>query len=374
MPTFRVDDDGDVEMSVPQPVYEFVSAPELTAWEQESLVNWRRERERYVEKIQQKCRTSNGPFDAAVMRVRDTVKPKVLKHLARYVLRKPVEDITDADIMAKVRERTTTLQNGHIPDVQAFFKANLRMDMSEKDIDARVLKYFVDFDQLVEDNGFESMLGIGSTADKIERLVLLQNKDARTDDVALHDLILQRATAQHHYHLMQLEEKPDKRVATAGNKKPNGTKAKPKPSGEPSTKLNEQKADAKQRLEEARAQIPIRPDSGADCCFLPEEYVKELQAVDTNVKTQKLDQPVPVELAGGKMEYCHYKCTVDLLLGTKAGPVHSLEIDVDGMMEQLAAGSVEQDDGDDLDNEPEVGRDETDSVAETLETLVQDAE
>ncbi|KAG1687464.1 hypothetical protein DVH05_005155 [Phytophthora capsici] len=161
MPTYRLDADGDVEMSIPQPVYEFVSAPELNAWDQESLVNWKRERERYVEKIQQKCRTSNEPFDAAVMRVRDTVKPRLLKHLARYVLRKPMEEITDADIMAKVRERTSTLQNGHIPDVLSFFKANLRMDMSEKDIDARVLKYFVGFDQLVEDHGFESMLGVG---------------------------------------------------------------------------------------------------------------------------------------------------------------------------------------------------------------------
>ncbi|KAE9127791.1 hypothetical protein PF010_g4763 [Phytophthora fragariae] len=261
MPTFRVDADGDVEMSIPQPVYEFVSAPELTAWDQESLVNWRRERERYVEKIQQKGRTSNEPFDAAVMRVRDTVRPKLLRHLARYVLRKAVEDITDADIMAKVRERTSTVQNGHIPDVQSFFKANLRMDMSEKDIDARVLKYFVDFDQLVEDHGFETLLGVGSVSDsgyrdrmkqrckllvaglapamlkvEIERLVLLQHKDAKADDVALRDLILERATAQQHYDLMQMEEKPDKRQAATVNKKNPELKAKPRTSGEPAVK------------------------------------------------------------------------------------------------------------------------------------------
>ncbi|KAG1708147.1 hypothetical protein DVH05_024830 [Phytophthora capsici] len=54
MPTYRLDADGDVEMSIPQPVYEFVSAPELNAWDQESLVNWKRECEPYVEKIQQK--------------------------------------------------------------------------------------------------------------------------------------------------------------------------------------------------------------------------------------------------------------------------------------------------------------------------------
>eukprot|EP00644_Phytophthora_capsici_P007156 jgi/Phyca11/16775/fgenesh1_pg.PHYCAscaffold_22_\ len=159
MPTYRLDADGDVEMSIPQPVYEFVSAPELNAWDQESLVNWKRERERYVEKIQQKCRTSNEPFDAAVMR--------------------PMEEITDADIMAKV---------------------------------------------------------------EIERLVLLQNKDAKTDDVVLRDLILQRATAQQHYHLMQLEEKPDKRAAVSSGKKTVEAKSKPQKSTESTAKPNEKKS------------------------------------------------------------------------------------------------------------------------------------
>ncbi|KAG6613145.1 uncharacterized protein IUM83_18783 [Phytophthora cinnamomi] len=427
MPTFRVDADGDVEMSIPQPVYEFVSAPELTAWDQESLVNWRRERERYVEKIQQKCRTSNGSFDAAVMRVRDTV-----------------------------RERASTLQNGHIPDVQSFFKANLRMDMSEKDIDARVLKYFVDFDQLVEDHGFETLLGVGSVSAtgyrdrmkqrcklliaglapamlkvEIERFVLLQHKDAKADDVALRDLILERATAQQHYHLMQMEEKPDKRQTVTVNKKNPELKAKPRTSGEPAAKqteknpvrvravgsarggghfaqqcptaTEEQKAEARRRLDEARArkvkaarvakspgrrrvvinevlEIPFRPDSGADCCFLPEEYLRELQAVDTSVHPIKLDNPVAVELAGGKVDHCHFECTVDLLLGTEEefllgdDLLKSLGIDVDGMIEQLAVGSLEQDDGDDLNDETKVGRDEAESVEESLGALIQDAE
>ncbi|KAJ8548474.1 hypothetical protein ON010_g11198 [Phytophthora cinnamomi] len=163
-----------------------------------------------------------------------------------------------------VRERASTLQNGHIPDVQSFFKANLRMDMSEKDIDARVLKYFVDFDQLVEDHGFETLLGVGSVSAtgyrdrmkqrcklliaglapamlkvEIERLVLLQHKDAKADDVALRDLILERATAQQHYHLMQMEEKPDKRQTVTVNKKNPELKAKPRTSGEPAAKQTE---------------------------------------------------------------------------------------------------------------------------------------
>ncbi|KAE8908713.1 hypothetical protein PF001_g4709 [Phytophthora fragariae] len=44
------------------------------------------------------------------------------------------------------------------------------------------------------------------------------------------------------------------------------------------------------------------------------------------------------------------------------------------MIEQLAAGSLEQDDGDGLDDEPKVGRNEADAVAESMGALIQDAE
>ncbi|KAG3096436.1 hypothetical protein PI125_g15984 [Phytophthora idaei] len=77
---------------------------------------------------------------------------------------------------------------------------------------------------------------------EIERLVLLQNKEAKTDDVALRDLILQRATAQQHYHLIRLEEKPDKRATTSGNKKGSESKSKSPASSESVAKPSEKKA------------------------------------------------------------------------------------------------------------------------------------
>ncbi|GMG16966.1 unnamed protein product [Phytophthora fragariaefolia] len=160
--------------------------------------------------------------------------------------------------MAKVRERTSTLQNGHIPDVQSFFKANLRMDMSEKDIDARVLKYFVDLDQLVEDDGFETLLGVGSVS-----------------DTGYRDRMKQRSLPPD-----ANGRKPDKRQTATVNKKNPESKAKPRTSGEPAarqtekkpgpregcwickgahfaqqrpTATEEQKTEARRRLDEARA-------------------------------------------------------------------------------------------------------------------------
>ncbi|KAG2832871.1 hypothetical protein PC116_g23342 [Phytophthora cactorum] len=37
---YTVDSDGDVEMTVPQPVYKFICAPLLGKWEQGALFTW----------------------------------------------------------------------------------------------------------------------------------------------------------------------------------------------------------------------------------------------------------------------------------------------------------------------------------------------
>ncbi|EGZ29196.1 hypothetical protein PHYSODRAFT_468876 [Phytophthora sojae] len=49
MSRFRLESDGDAVMTVPQPIFEVVLPPKLEAWDQASLVTWRRAREQYEE-------------------------------------------------------------------------------------------------------------------------------------------------------------------------------------------------------------------------------------------------------------------------------------------------------------------------------------
>ncbi|KAE8978419.1 hypothetical protein PR001_g24850 [Phytophthora rubi] len=161
MPSFRVDADGDVEMAAPPPVFEVIKAPELKSWDQESLVEWLRKRRRYREEIVERCRISQEPVDAVLHSVRASLPPKLLNYLAHYVFRQPRDAITDQEILDKIQERVSEVMNGHIPDMYDFFKTHLKMDMDEQDVEARVVKYFVDFDQLIEEHGFTSMLAAG---------------------------------------------------------------------------------------------------------------------------------------------------------------------------------------------------------------------
>ncbi|KAG3120291.1 hypothetical protein PI124_g1506 [Phytophthora idaei] len=115
MPGYAVDSDGDVEMSIPQPIFEVITAPELSSWEHGALIEWHREWERYVEKIRHRCTTTGETYENAVATVKGSVRRKTLMNLAKYVLKKPVDSVTEADIMSAVTARCRTLQYEFVP-------------------------------------------------------------------------------------------------------------------------------------------------------------------------------------------------------------------------------------------------------------------
>ncbi|EGZ26379.1 hypothetical protein PHYSODRAFT_434107, partial [Phytophthora sojae] len=115
------------------------------------------------EAIEERCRISQEPVASVLRSVRASVKPKLLDYLARYVFRQDRDTIGDQEIMDKIKERVAEVMNWYIPDIFDFFKTHLRMDLKEQDVEARVAKYFVDFDQFIEEHGFASMLAAGGT-------------------------------------------------------------------------------------------------------------------------------------------------------------------------------------------------------------------
>jgi len=60
-------EDEDVEMTIPQPIYEYVKPPRLAVWSQPALVAFMRERRKYEELIQDRCLTTGE--EATAVRV-----------------------------------------------------------------------------------------------------------------------------------------------------------------------------------------------------------------------------------------------------------------------------------------------------------------
>ncbi|KAG6611690.1 uncharacterized protein IUM83_17179 [Phytophthora cinnamomi] len=105
MSRFRLDSDGDAEMTVPQPVYEYIGPPKLVDWDQASLVKWRRARQQYEENIHERCEWTGEDYKAVVRSVRSAVDPDMMTFLATYEIGKDKSQITGEDIMVKVKER-----------------------------------------------------------------------------------------------------------------------------------------------------------------------------------------------------------------------------------------------------------------------------
>ncbi|KAJ0391666.1 hypothetical protein P43SY_011197 [Pythium insidiosum] len=289
----HVDKESDVDMN-PQPVYEFIKAPALKSWDQASLIKWHRERRQYERKIDER---------------RDF--------------------IDDEAIMEKINERSNTLLNEHIPDLDELFVKHLKMNMAEPDVDARVMDYFGSFDRIVEEHGLGDLL------------IVIQDFDAKTDEVKLFDLVVKRAKEQQHSHQMQQEADSKARPGQKASQKRDMPKQKPTDKQPPRTGCwhckgnhwlkdcpvasDEEKTAALATMERLRGakkaylrsvriagpdprinmaivndvfELPFVADTGADCNMIPRKVVDEMRDLDTLQSYKKLDQPVVVITAG----------------------------------------------------------------------------
>ncbi|EGZ29197.1 hypothetical protein PHYSODRAFT_463558, partial [Phytophthora sojae] len=85
--------------------------------------------------------------------------------LAAYEIGKDNKDITDEDILAKVKERCETMNSDYLSNPSALFSQQLKMDLTIKDVPDRVAKYFRLFERIIADNGFQENLGRGNATD-----------------------------------------------------------------------------------------------------------------------------------------------------------------------------------------------------------------
>ncbi|POM75373.1 Hypothetical protein PHPALM_7534 [Phytophthora palmivora] len=425
---FAVDSDGDVEMTVPQPVYEFISAPQLTKWEQSTLITWYRDWNHYKAKIEQQCSVTGEDYTSVISTVKGAVKPEVLSTMARFLLKgKPVKSVTDEEILQLVKQRCQSLKNEYIPDIKTLFKRELRMDLSVDDCDARVFQYFQDFTRVVEENGLQGLIGMTDPTcpdhkdrmkqrcrllvdnlqpvllqEQIQRLVEFERRDCRTDDVALFDLILEHAKAQQRFFSQAKDSTAAKGRAGATTK--SVALSTPRHAGlKPPKATSDRRGTSGAATAVARAAKPAVPPTGGclfckgshwlrECPTATEQQRKAaleqfklakqpradsirlkaadgggapaLDAAALHVAVRRLDNPVTVVLADGRMTTCADEAVLDIQLTTAAGVVNirqvpclvmvseddellvgsdtlqSLGINVEDMLAQLAGSTI----------------------------------
>ncbi|OWZ17301.1 hypothetical protein PHMEG_0008774 [Phytophthora megakarya] len=413
MPSYTVDADGDVEMSLPQPIFEVIRAPELSSWDHAALIEWLREWERYVEKMRHRCTTTGKSYENVVATVKGCVKRKTPNKMATYVLKKPMADVTDADIMKAVQARCCTLKNEFVPD---------------------------DFNGIMEDNDLQGLIGADNTTDagyksqmkdqcrllvvnlqppvvkaQITCLVDLKRRNSKSDDVALFGLILEHAKVQQRFHRLSQDyatkgeskaAKPDRKSQKTGstdhNVKPDSARST-MPAGQtgghwladcPSA-TDAQREEALRKSRDAQEQragavrsiatryvstgrsvrnnglveMAYSPNTGADKSVVPQQTVEALRVIQLTLQVTSLPSAVEVVMIDGRTQLCDQEVLLDLDLTTMAGLVSQrsgLGIDIDQQMVQLAGPSLLEGEVDEI----PVGDDIPDSVAGRESTIV----
>ncbi|POM74029.1 Hypothetical protein PHPALM_9063 [Phytophthora palmivora] len=339
-----------------------------TNWDHAALIEWLREWERYVEKMHHRCTTTGETYENMVATVKGCVKRKTLKNMASYVLMKPVADVTDADIMGAVQARCRTLKNEFVPDVTSLFRQKLKMDLSIDDCDARVFRYYEDFNGIMEDNDLQGLIGADNTTDAgfknrmkarcrllvenlqppilkahITRLIDLERRDCKSDDVALFDLILGHAKVQQRFLRMWQDytakgdskaAKPDRKSqktshagASAKAEKARSTPSAAQPSASAGchehcpTATDVKKETAQARYQAEKEQRTRAFHSKAAHTGTTRNIVRTNGLLEIPPSDQFALFPVSVTLADGRPEICGMEVVLDLELVTIAGHV-----------------------------------------------------
>ncbi|DAZ96607.1 TPA: hypothetical protein N0F65_000173 [Lagenidium giganteum] len=168
-----------------------------------------------------------------------------------------------------MRKKAHSMLNDQVPDVAQLFAEGLKMDLEQREIEARITKYFLDFDKIVDEHGLDTLRGaeapVGETDGRermklrcklliqnilpkvakveIERMLEFTHREPKTDDVEHFELAVERAVRQQQYHQVQQDTKrrPEQPRGSDGEEKGAGA-AKTKPTDP--TKRNDKKPSA----------------------------------------------------------------------------------------------------------------------------------
>ncbi|OWZ09600.1 hypothetical protein PHMEG_00017674 [Phytophthora megakarya] len=148
------DADGDVVMTVSQPVFELIQAPKIQDWSQAVIVKLLKAGNQYESRMHHRCTNSDESLVKALSSVKSSFEPKLLEVVSRYEFQTTVDEVTEAQLLQLIYKQTNNVKNAFVPYLHAYFRKHLKMDLKEVDIDARVLKYYRNFSELIEKHGF----------------------------------------------------------------------------------------------------------------------------------------------------------------------------------------------------------------------------
>ncbi|ETI54109.1 hypothetical protein L914_07362 [Phytophthora nicotianae] len=154
------------------PVFSPVLPPKIKSISHEALMHWKKERRDYETKLRNRCRVTGEDYDAVVEQIKDSFDADLLDVFCEFQLNVETVDVTEGMLVAEIEHIVGSVKNEALPDIKELFKRELKMNLTESDVTARVMDYFKSFKTIVADNGLTECFSLErGTRKKCKRLV-----------------------------------------------------------------------------------------------------------------------------------------------------------------------------------------------------------
>ena len=204
------------------------TAPRLEYASLAAKVQFLKEWEVYEDDIEAHCRRTGD----TVARVKETMKGSIKKIMLQFWCRNKwkidCDTITDDVILEKLQSEVSTLDKDKIANIKPTFKKQLKIDLKESDVEARVVEYFLLGQKITEDNGWTECFNTAKGKRKyckilvkhlepvelrelVEEQIEFHNQEAVDDPDLLFDTVLCQAKIQNVSFLAQQKHRERKR-------------------------------------------------------------------------------------------------------------------------------------------------------------------
>ncbi|EEY61273.1 uncharacterized protein PITG_01540 [Phytophthora infestans T30-4] len=117
-----------------------VVAPRLSSMSHSALIKWKKARAEYEESVKARSKGDDELYERLKETIKSTVDERLLKALCTYRRGGIAPNaVTDDQITSEIQAIVERVINDTLPDIDMLFGKKLRLNMSETDVNERVL-------------------------------------------------------------------------------------------------------------------------------------------------------------------------------------------------------------------------------------------
>ncbi|OWZ11618.1 hypothetical protein PHMEG_00015337 [Phytophthora megakarya] len=316
--------------------------PKITSISHAFLAKWKVKRREYEIELCARCRMSGEDYDAVLTPISVSFDADLLNTFCDMKFYQESANVKEGMLIAEIDHIAGSVKNSTLPDIKALFKSKLRFNMTEDDVDARVLDYFSTFGQAMRSNGliecFEgevrkrekckhliASLHPPTLKAEVKQCVRFTHKTAATDARMLFTLIVEKAT-EHERQFQRLKttkhDQPGRDTSTPkkDKKKPQQSKAV-----QPATKDTSETAVSAKTPTTAGKKPSAKRQPPSPCPKCKEmHWLRECPKITTDEEREQLRQQLRDQ---SKAKRARLKHLGELL------PVPGREVTVNGILQ-----------------------------------------